>query len=324
MNFKKLSDQEICTRLAHRDDKATEQYLRFYSTWFGGITDTAGLMIIPIDDHQVHRGDAVFEALRFSKNSFYDLDAHLDRLERSAHALSIVWPLSRTVVKDLLREMLLGLADQEILVRIFLSRGPGGFSPDPRESISAQFYIVFTRYAPISETRVLEGVTVELSSVPVKENPFHSIKSCNYLPNVMMKIESTAKGVDYVIGKTSEGFLSEGPTENILFLTDKRELVAPSFEHSLRGTTLIKTLFLAKQNLEKLKLHSVSVRPFHESELASVKECAMVGTTIGVLPVKNLCGIILDQSWGTANSSPLMRSLRQLLTDDMLTSQSEN
>ena len=40
------------------------------------------LMTIPLDDHLVHRGDGVFEALAIVGGKVYQLDAHLARLKR--------------------------------------------------------------------------------------------------------------------------------------------------------------------------------------------------------------------------------------------------
>lgn len=40
-------------------------------------------MLIPIDDHMVHRGDGVFEAFKCVDGNIYQLDAHIDRLKNS-------------------------------------------------------------------------------------------------------------------------------------------------------------------------------------------------------------------------------------------------
>lgn len=44
--------------------KRTEEqkpYKAMYSSWIGGITLDQALMVIPIDDHMVHRGHGVFD-----------------------------------------------------------------------------------------------------------------------------------------------------------------------------------------------------------------------------------------------------------------------
>ena len=36
-------------------------YYAMYSSWWGGITTEPNLMVVPVDDHMVHRGDGLFE-----------------------------------------------------------------------------------------------------------------------------------------------------------------------------------------------------------------------------------------------------------------------
>lgn len=307
--IQELTPAEIFHRLSRRNDESSSAYLRFYSTWLGGYTSVPGLMIIPIDDHQVHRGDAVFEAFRFENGKFLDLDAHLDRLERSSRALSITWPSTRKDLSILLNQLVSGLEHESIIVRLYLSRGPGGFSTDPRESVGSQLYIVLTRFRPISKEARDRGAHVGLSKVPLKPPPFHGIKSCNYLPNVLMKMEAIAEGMDFMIGCASDGEISEGPTENILFLTKDRRLVAPSFEVSLKGTTLLRTLELARLNQSELGLTSVEVRPIYIKEMKGIVECSMIGTTLEVWPVSQLFGEQIVES-------STMKSLHQYLRQD--------
>lgn len=38
-----------------------QQYLAMYSSVFGGITTDPAAMVLPIDDHMVHRGHGVFD-----------------------------------------------------------------------------------------------------------------------------------------------------------------------------------------------------------------------------------------------------------------------
>ena len=42
-------------------ENARANYLAFYSSRLGGITTDPALMVVPMDDHLVHRGHAVFD-----------------------------------------------------------------------------------------------------------------------------------------------------------------------------------------------------------------------------------------------------------------------
>lgn len=41
--------------------KGNQQFLAMYSSIFGGITTEPEAMVIPMDDHMVHRGHGVFD-----------------------------------------------------------------------------------------------------------------------------------------------------------------------------------------------------------------------------------------------------------------------
>ena len=55
-------------------------YFAMYSSVYGGVVTDPRLMLLPIDDHMVHRGDGVFEAFKAIDGNIYNLNAHLDRL----------------------------------------------------------------------------------------------------------------------------------------------------------------------------------------------------------------------------------------------------
>lgn len=48
-------------RARRENQENQQQYLAMYSSVFGGITTDPAAMVIPIDDHMVHRGHGVFD-----------------------------------------------------------------------------------------------------------------------------------------------------------------------------------------------------------------------------------------------------------------------
>ncbi len=105
--------------------------LALYSTAWGGIVTDPRLMQIPLDDHMVHRGDAVFEAFRCIAGAFYNLDAHLNRLQESAAEIRLRPPLPRARLLAALRAAVRAGGRRNCVVRVFFSRGPGSFSVNP-------------------------------------------------------------------------------------------------------------------------------------------------------------------------------------------------
>src|SRR6185312_6274247 len=106
---------------------------------YGGIVIDPALMIVPLDDHIVHRGDGIFEAARMTAKGFYLLKPHLDRLARSADLIGLKLPKTVQEIAAICEEL------REVTrlpsggaLRIFVSRGPGDFSPSPYTTVGSQ------------------------------------------------------------------------------------------------------------------------------------------------------------------------------------------
>lgn len=270
-------------------------YRAMYSSWLQGIVKEPALMLIPVDDHLVHRGDGVFEAMKFlNPEHVYLMDEHLQRLQISAQRLGIVLPYSKTEVAKYIQETIMASGLNRGLVRVFLSRGPGGFSTNPYESQGAQLYIVVTELQNISEEKYKKGVKLGLSQWEAKSSWYAQIKSCNYLHNVMMKKEAVDRGLDFTVSLDSEGFVTEGSTENVMIVDEEGFLTHPSLQRILKGTTMMRAFYLADFLIKKgqLVLNGTRERELRHEDLKKAQEIMMVGTTLDVLPVSEYEGAV--------------------------------
>lgn len=64
-------------KLRELERPGADNILAFYEHRFGAICRDPRLMLAPLDDHLVHRGDGVFETIRFTERKVIHLDAHL-------------------------------------------------------------------------------------------------------------------------------------------------------------------------------------------------------------------------------------------------------
>jgi 4-amino-4-deoxychorismate lyase len=307
-----LSYEAAIDRLSRLNEK--RNYYAMFSSLLGGIVTDPELMLIPIDDHMVHRGDGVFEAIKCTHNRIYALDEHLERLEKSAEQISLKLPFSRAEIKKLCCDTTrIGLnyaRTDSAMLRLFVSRGPGSFTPNPYESLGSQLYLVITPWKAVAEEKYQSGVKTITSKLEVKSSMYAQIKSCNYLPNVLLKKESVDKAVDYAIGIDEAGRVAEGPTENFAIVSQSGVLLAPSFERTLKGITLRRVFEfcplvseLQGYRIEKLSLEDVML----------AKEAFMVGTTLDVLPVTSIDGTPVNTS---GEVGPIAKKLRELFLKD--------
>jgi len=291
-----------------------DQYYAMYSSVLGGIVTDPMLMVVPIDDHMVHRGDGVFETFKCLEGHLYNLDAHLARLERSAGRLEIEKPFSRADLRHLVTQTVRAGGRKDCTVRLFLSRGPGSLGVNPYDSPRAGLYIIATALPPSSVERHPGGATARTSRVPVKHPFFATIKSCNYLPNVLMKKEAVDAGVDYVIGYDDRGCLAEGPTENIGIVSDQRILQVPRDHNILDGTTMRRVMTLAETHIADGPLRGVRMCDIARADVEQASEILAFGTTPDVVPIVDMDG----ERVGTGSPGPASEWLRELLRHDML------
>jgi 4-amino-4-deoxychorismate lyase len=301
-----LNSDEVFKNLKSQRNPFWPSYYAFYSSWLGGITKDPALMLVAIDDHQVHRGDAVFEALKSVNGKIFLFEEHMARLGRSAQAISLpLFQNSIDKMKEIISETLKVSEKKDALIRVYLSRGPGGFTTNPYDSVGSQFYVAITESKPLPETKFLNGVTVGRSQIGVKEGIFSTVKSCNYLPNVLMKKESVDRKIDFTVSFDKDNCLAESSTENIAIVSKAGVLTRPRLNSILRGTTMMRCFELAKS----LDIPTAEAQ-ISEGDLRQALEVMMIGTTLDVLPVKQF----EDQVF---SMGPIAKKLLKALHSDM-------
>jgi len=291
--------------LARTPPPHTEGFYAMYgSPWDAIVTDPA-CMCVPVDDHLVHRGDGVFETLLCEEGAVYNLGAHVERLRSSAEAIGLACPWSDAGLREVVVDTFSAAGKERALGRLLLGRGPGGFSVDPNESTGTSLYLVVYRApAPFME-REPEGAKVMLSAVPPKSGGLARVKTCNYLPNAMVKAEAVKAGAHFALGVDGEGFLTESFTENLAVVDREGALVIPPPVHHLPGTTLRRVAELAEASGRAVR--EEKLRP---EELFRVSEVWVVGTTAYVTRVCSVDG-------RAVSTGPMAGALAEALREDI-------
>ncbi|MCA1989907.1 MAG: aminotransferase class IV [Desulfarculus sp.] len=308
-----LSEAEAQARLMALPRPWAADYLAMYSNWLGGIVREPWLMSVPIDDHLVHRGDGVFEAMKCVAGRIYQCDAHLERLARSAQSIHLELPLDLGALKRLVVDVTRAGGEPDSMVRLYISRGPGGFSTNPYECCAPGVYVMVSRLHSPAPESYQRGVRAGISLVPSKSGFYASVKSCNYLPNVLLKREAVVRGWDFSLGLDENGHLAEGSTENVGLVDSLNRLLLPLPDHILEGTTVRRVIELAEALVEKGVLSRVEHRPLERADLDKAKEILLFGTTLDVLPVTRLEG----EPVGDGAVGPVAKALLELVRQDI-------
>ena len=285
-----------------------DNVLAFYDHRLDLICRDPRMMVIPLDDHLVHRGDGVFETLKFEHGKVYQLDPHLARMKRSCEALFLQPPCSWKRVRELILETTAASGHDEGLITALIGRGPGGFTIDFRECPESSLYLVIRKLKKHAPEFWEHGVTAFRVEVPAKQDYLSKVKSVDYLPNVLMKREAVLKGYDYPLCFDEHGFVAEGATENICLVSRSGELVVPELRQALEGTTLMRALELLADEIQ------IVIRPVEEWELLEAREVILLGTSFDAVGVVRYN----DQPIHDVRPGPVSRRMREVLQQDLL------
>jgi branched-chain amino acid aminotransferase len=114
-----------------------------------------------------------------------------------------------------------------------------------------------------------------------------SIKSLNYLNNVLARIEANDRGADEALMLDAQGYVAEATVDNF-FIVAEHALVAPPTATNLKGVTRDTLLALARG----LGIRTEE-RPFTLFEVWTAREAFICGTAAEVVPVLSVDGRVI-------------------------------
>ena len=184
--------------------------------------DQAG--ISPFDS-AVQGGDAVWEGLRLYNGRIFKLHEHLDRLQRSALALSFPEiPPREKIIGEIRRTLAANKMRDGVHIRLTLTRGVKITSGmDPRLNQSAPTLIVLAEHkGPVYEKTGLKLITSKFRRPPPQIlDP--RIHHTNLLNSILAKIEANDAGADDALMLDLRGFVAETNATHI-FIVRRGEL----------------------------------------------------------------------------------------------------
>ena len=179
--------------------------------------DKAG--ISPFDS-AVQGGDAVWEGLRLYSSRIFKLHEHLDRLERSASALSFTEiPPREKIIEEIKRTLAANKMRDDVHIRLTLTRGLKITSGmDPRLNQSGPTLIVLAEHKPPVYAK--SGLALITSKIrrPPPEVLDARIHHANLLNSILAKIEANNAGADDALMVDTRGFVAETNATNIFIV----------------------------------------------------------------------------------------------------------
>jgi 4-amino-4-deoxychorismate lyase len=308
-----LTDDEVLSRLRSIRSRQPITYWAFYSSQLGGIVTDPALMVIPFDDHMVHRGHGIFDTAGLVGGKIYDLEAHLDRFALSAERSKLRLPGSRDEIRDIIVRTTAASGRRDGSIRYWLSSGPGSLDLTPAAGAEPGFFVMIFGGLSYPDRWYTDGLRVMTTTYPIKPSLYAVTKATNYLPNVLMQMEAKERGFDNGVFLDASGYVGESSNMNVAFVTRDRVLAHPKFDHILAGCTSLRLLELAKALVDRGLVSGIEVRDISAAEARASREMLLLGSSIKVAPVVQWDA----QPIGDGRPGPIARALLQLLEEDM-------
>jgi 4-amino-4-deoxychorismate lyase len=294
-------------------------FYAMYSSVLGGIVTDPALMVLPLDDHMVHRGHAVFDTATLTRGMLYQLDPHLNRLLRSAEGARIALPFPREQLRQIILETAAASRRRDGSVRYWLSAGPGGYALGPAECVGSSFYVIVFKQEAYPESYYSDGIRLITSRVPIKPPLFARIKSTNYLPNVLVVLEAKDRRADNGVFIDERGMVAESSNMNVAFVTRDRVLRHPPFEAILSGITIQRVIDFAQGLVNQGLLNAIRIADISVEEGRDAAEMMLIGSSIKVAPVVEWDG----EKVGDGKPGPVTQKLLAMWNEDATSAQDQ-
>ena len=308
-----LTPDAILDGLRTLRERQPVKYSAFYSSQLGGVVTDPALMVIPFDDHMVHRGHGIFDTAGIVNGRIYDLDAHLDRFVRSAERSNLPLYGSREQMRDIIIQTTALSGKRDGSIRYWLSSGPGSLELGPAAGAEPGFFVMIFGGLAYPERWYSEGLRVMTTTLPIKPPLYAITKSTNYLPNVLMQMEAKKAGLDNGVFLDASGNVGESSNMNVAFVTADGVFRHPKFDHILSGCTSLRLLDLAPALVTQGVIAGVEVCDIPVAEARAAREMMLIGSSIKVASIVEWDGAKI----GDGRPGAVARALLALLEEDM-------
>ena len=270
--------------------------------WINGQWHDRDSATISVYDHGLLYGDGVFEGMRVYGGRPFRLEEHLDRLYDSAHAIWITVPMTREEMGRVTVEGIARAAISEGYLRHVVTRGVGDLGLDPRSCPRPTVFIIFDTIRIWPRERYEKGLAMISAATPMPDREALSprVKSLNYLPHIMAKLEGIHAQMDEVLMLDRGGYVAEASGMNVFIVRRGVVTTPPAWTGVLRGVTRDLVLGLATE--AGFVVHE---EPINRYDVYTADEAFLTGTAAEIAPIRSLDG----REIGAGPIGPVTRNL---------------
>jgi branched-chain amino acid aminotransferase len=243
---------------------------------------------VPILTHSLQYGSGIFEGIRAYETStgteIFRLNEHIKRFFQTAKIYSMDLHYSQDEIREAIISVIKANKLKAAYIRpfAFYSSDAIGLNVENKKVSVYIAAVPFGKYLSSGD----HGVTCKVSSwrrINSDILPVQAKSSGNYINSIMASIEAKNAGFDEAILLSDNGYVAEGPGENIFIVKDGSLLTPDVNANILLGITRDTVMQLARfMNIP------VTARNIHREELYTADEAFFSGTAAEITPIINV------------------------------------
>lgn len=252
---------------------------------------------VPILTHSMQYGSGIFEGIRAyplpdGSAGIFRLSDHMERFVNTARIYGMNLRYTKEELEDAVMEVVAANGLSSCYIR------PFAFYNDDRIGLSVKDKKVSVYIAAVPLGNYFSdknsGIRCRTSSwhrISSSVLPVQAKASGNYLNSIIANSEARRSGFDEaILTSPPEGYLAEGPGENI-FLVKKGKVLTPGDESDILIGITRDTVMTIARDLG----YEVVARQIHREELYIADEAFFCGTAAEITPIVEVDGIRIGQ-----------------------------
>jgi branched-chain amino acid aminotransferase len=276
--------------------------------WMDGKMIPWGEAKVHVLTHSLHYGLGVFEGIRCYKGdqgrAIFRLREHIERLFNSAHITRMKIPFSQKEIIDATVETIKVNELEEGYIRPLAFIGYGEMGLYVKDNPIQVMIAAWPWGTYLGDEGIKNGIRVKISSFArhhVNISMTRAKVTGYYVNSQLAKIEAKELGYDEALLLDPDGFVAEGPGENI-FIVRKGELKTVPLTSILDGITRNSIITLAKEDNIPFREER-----FTRDELYIADEAFFTGTAAEITPIREVDG----RKIGAGKPGPITQRLQE-------------
>ena len=265
---------------------------------------------ISVFDHCVLYGDGVFEGIRIYTGVIFQCQAHVDRLFASAETIRLDIGMTKQEVTDAMYETLRANDIVDGYIRLVVTRGPGTLGLSPLRCPKSCVFIIADQialYPPEMYENGLEVIVAKRRRISPNMLP-PSVKSCNYVNNILANLEASDAGAGEAIMLNAEGNVAEATGDNIFIVANGKVSTPPTEAGILVGVTRSVVVRLCGELGVPCQERNLKVE-----DLTAADEIFLTGTAAEVIAVTKLDGETVGSGKAGPVTTKLLTAFREFI-----------